>query len=397
MTVSYTASVASTTCLAFLKLLFRWKGSVYKVIWFEFVTFSILYAIISLTYRFAFDEPTKRAFECFCLHCEKLCEIFPVGFVLGFYVNTIVRRWWEQFCAIPWPDSLVLFINAYAHSTSERARMQRRTFIRYVNLSFCLTTRNISSRARLRFPTLENLITAGLVTPEELRRYRQSASDGMEPINFLPLCWAQELVTEMYQEKNIVFDRAIELLTAEIGAYRDRLYQLCIYDWINVPLVYTQVATLIVYSYFIVALFAWQYLDPNQKYKHISVDLYVPTFGLLRFLFYMGWLKASGKKVAETLISPFGEDEDDFEIEEYIERNVQFTNFWDRAYNGEIPPVVPDAYWDAEDINLPDRISMTESGGARQHSVSSISEDPLRGSLAKVNFTDCRKMSVFVR
>lgn len=63
----------------------------------------------------------------------------------------------------------------------------------------------------------------------------------MEPINFLPLCWAQELVTEMYQEKNIVFDRAVELLTAEIGAYRDSLYQLCIYDWINVPLVYTQV------------------------------------------------------------------------------------------------------------------------------------------------------------
>ena len=28
-------------------------------------------------------------------------------------------------------------------------------------------------------------------------------------------------------------------------------------------------------------------------------------------------------KVAETLISPFGEDEDDFEIEEFIERNVE--------------------------------------------------------------------------
>nr|CDS19593.1 bestrophin 3 [Echinococcus granulosus] len=270
--------------------------------------------------------------------------------------------------------------------------MQRRTFIRYVNLSFCLTTRNISSRARLRFPTLETLITAGLITPEELRRYRQSASDSMKPMNFLPLCWAQELVAEMYQEKNIVFDRAVELLTAEIGAYRDTLFQLSIYDWINVPLVYTQVATLIVYAYFIVALFAWQYLDPNQKYKHISVDLYVPIFGLLRFLFYMGWLK-----VAETLISPFGEDEDDFEIEEYIERNVQFTNFWDRAYNGEIPPVVHDAYWDTEDINLPDRISMVEGSGARQRSISSVSEDPLRGSLANVDFTKYRKMSVFVR
>lgn len=63
----------------------------------------------------------------------------------------------------------------------------------------------------------------------------------MGPINFLPLCWAQDLVTEMYKEKNIVFDRAVELLTVEIGAYRDRLYKLVVYDWINVPLVYTQV------------------------------------------------------------------------------------------------------------------------------------------------------------
>ncbi len=85
----------------------------------------------------------------------------PVAFVLGFYVNTIVKRWWEQFLTIPWPDKLTLLINAYAHGTSERARMQRRTFVRYINLAFCLTTRDVSSRARLRFPTLEHLISAG--------------------------------------------------------------------------------------------------------------------------------------------------------------------------------------------------------------------------------------------
>nr|CDS32385.1 UDP glucuronic acid:UDP N acetylgalactosamine [Hymenolepis microstoma] len=316
-------------------------------------------------------------------------------FVLGFYVNTIVKRWWEQFSEIPWPDTLTLLINAYAQSTTERARIQRRTFVRYINLSFCLTTRDVSSRARMRFPTLEHLISAGLITPDELRIYEESATDNMSPINFLPLCWAQELVTEMYKEKNIVFDRAVELLTAELGAYRDKLYKLVIYDWINVPLVYTQVATLIVYAYFAFALFAWQYLDPTKPYKDHHVDLYVPIFGLLRFFFYMGWLK-----VAETLISPFGEDEDDFEIEEYIERNVQFTNFWDRSYNAEIPPIVKDAYWDAEDINLPAKISMLEENGDAgvwTHGVSfSAAEDPFRGSLANIDFTSSRKMSVFI-
>ncbi|VDD78095.1 unnamed protein product, partial [Mesocestoides corti] len=349
-----------------------WKGSVYKAIWFEFVIFSIAYSIISVIYRLLLTDSNKRNFEYFCLRCEKLTVLFPVGFVLGFYVNTIVSRWWDQFCTVPWPDTLTLLINSYAHGTSERAKMQRRTFIRYINLAFCLTTRDISSRARLRFPTMDHLVSAGLITPEELRRYEQSASENTGPMNFLPLCWAQELVTEMYEEKSISFDRAVELLTAEIGLFRDSLFKLCIYDWINVPLVYTQVATIIVYAYFAVAIFAWQYLDPTQKYKNVSMDLYVPIFGLLRFLFYMGWLK-----VAETLISPFGEDEDDFEIEEYIERNVQFTNFWDRAYHGDIPPIVKDAYWDAEDINLPAQVAGFKAPSGCNSSASE-SEDQFR-------------------
>lgn len=40
-----------------------------------------------------------------------------------------------------------------------------------------------------------------------------------------------------------------------------------------------------------------------------KVDLYFPVFTTLQFFFYMGWLK-----VAESLINPFGEDDDDFEV-----------------------------------------------------------------------------------
>ena len=40
-----------------------------------------------------------------------------------------------------------------------------------------------------------------------------------------------------------------------------------------------------------------------------NLDLYYPFFLTLQFAFYVGWLK-----VAETLINPFGEDDDDFEL-----------------------------------------------------------------------------------
>lgn len=46
------------------------------------------------------------------LYFGQQSESIPMSFVLGFYVNLIVRRWWEQYRLLPWPDTLALFISA---------------------------------------------------------------------------------------------------------------------------------------------------------------------------------------------------------------------------------------------------------------------------------------------
>ena len=53
------------------------------------------------------------------------------------------------------------------------------------------------------------------------------------------------------------------------------------------------------------------------------MDLYVPLFTMLQSIFYIGWLK-----VTETLLNPFGGD-DDFDIA-YLINWIQFSNmtFW---------------------------------------------------------------------
>lgn len=48
------------------------------------------------------------------------------------------------------------------------------------------------------------------------------------------------------------------------------------------------------------------------------MDLYFPFLPVLQFFFYMGWLK-----VAETLINPYGDDDDDFEVVWMVDRHLQ--------------------------------------------------------------------------
>ena len=52
--------------------------------------------------------------------------------------------------------------------------------------------------------------------------------------------------------------------------------------------------------------------------ENVEYSVPFPLFTFLQFFFYNGWLK-----VAESLVNPFGEDDDDFEINWLIDRNLQ--------------------------------------------------------------------------
>ncbi|XP_077528880.1 bestrophin-4-like [Haemaphysalis longicornis] len=339
MTVTYTAEVATSKGFGcFWRLLLRWRGSIYKLVWPDLSVYLIAYYAISLVYRFLLSDERKVFFEHVCVYCGNFADLIPVSFVLGFYVSVVVKRWWDCFSSIPWPDSLAFFVSTFLHGQDERGRLMRRTIMRYANLSSIITLRCISPPVKKRFPTLEHLVDAGLLLGNEREVFEQLKTN--HSTYWMPLVWASSIASRARKEGRIRDDFALKTLVDELARYRSNCGGLFNYDWISIPLVYTQVTTLAVYTFFLATLFGSQGLDPQAGYKGHEIDLYVPIFNFLRFFFYMGWLK-----VAETLVNPFGEDDDDFEMNYVIDRNIQVSYLVVDEMHQNHPELLKDQYW----------------------------------------------------
>ncbi|KAA0200337.1 hypothetical protein HAZT_HAZT008913 [Hyalella azteca] len=257
--------------------------------------------------------------------------------------------------------------------------------MRYVNLSFTITLSLISPRIKKRFPTMQHLVEMGtsstvgailgycsveegtsgclegsatltvlqnplsyssvvppgLLTEQELMIFEILNAKNTNPKYWLPLVWAGAIVAKARKQGRIRDDFAQKTIMDEINNFRKNCLLLLTYDSISVPLVYTQVVTLAVYTFAICTIMGRQFLDPSRGLKGNSVDMYVPTFTILQFFFYMGWLK-----VAESLINPFGEDDDDFDTNYLVDRNVQGAYVIVDEMHEEHPELIKDMYFE---------------------------------------------------
>uniref|UniRef100_A0A336MPM3 Bestrophin homolog n=1 Tax=Culicoides sonorensis TaxID=179676 RepID=A0A336MPM3_CULSO len=255
-----------------------------------------------------------------------------------------MKRWWDQYTSIPWPDPIAVFVSTNIHGQDERGRVMRRTVMRYVCLCLTMVLINISPRVKKRFPTLDHLIEAGLLNENE-----KSIMDDLNEKfprhskHWLPIVWAASIITRARKEGRIRDDFAVKTIIDELNKFRGQCGLLISFDTISVPLVYTQVVTLAIYSYFVTSILGQQWIE-NKKIEegvYNIVDNYFPIFTTLEFFFYMGWLK-----VAEQLINPFGEDDDDFEVNWMVDRNLQVSYLIVDEMHHEHPELLKDQYWD---------------------------------------------------
>lgn len=110
----------------------------------------------------------------------------------------------------------------------------------------------VSSPVKKRFPTYGHLKEAGLLSEDEMQAIlnAQSKSDFLAYVYWIPLNWASSLSVKAYEQGLIKKARYVSDINEELSKVRIGCGTIISYDWVSLPLVYTQVVTLAVYTFF---------------------------------------------------------------------------------------------------------------------------------------------------
>uniref|UniRef100_A0A914C7C5 Bestrophin homolog n=1 Tax=Acrobeloides nanus TaxID=290746 RepID=A0A914C7C5_9BILA len=201
-------------------------------------------------------------------------------FLLGFFVTVVFNRWVNIFSHVGFIDNLALSIAANIPGKDMETKLVRRNIIRYAVLSQTLVYRDISLQVRKRFPDMESMFDAGLISENEWEIY--IAKEMQDNKYWMPIQWAMLLIQKARSENKICNDVVAFNLTGKLIEFRNDLQYLCCSDWVPVPLSYPQIVFLAVRCYLLISVIARQSLASDEMGRFfpllvLSMELLLTT------------------------------------------------------------------------------------------------------------------------
>ena len=180
-----------------------------------------------------------------------------ITFFLGFFVNHVVKRWWDQITRMPRIEPMILSLaglvwpNKNPEGGAQEITSFRVAVLRYCHLSYAMAFRKISNIGNHLYGS-EDFINKGLLTVNE---YSILSRDGSEEIWWIdqwwvPLTWATNLVNKAFNKTQIVPKDHKDVISL-IMKYQKDLETLITYSDNPMPTLYSQAVHLAVWSFLI--------------------------------------------------------------------------------------------------------------------------------------------------
>ncbi|KAK6039285.1 bestrophin-3 domain protein [Cooperia oncophora] len=256
MTVNYNLCVATSHPWTLLRILLRWRGSLWKAVGIQAAIWSILFCLIHIA---------QRDFKTLLEYWISTLKTFHLILCSDFFVTVIVTRWSTLFNNIGLIENLAHTISACVRGSDDKTRTRRRNIIRYSVVAQLLAFRDISVQVRKRFPTMDTVVASGFLMSHELKELEglNSAAANMGKHGclygktWIPIEWAITLLKKArYEDETISSDILLSKCLEEIRRFRTNLLTLTNYDWVPLPIMYPQLVTLAVHLFFFIALFS---------------------------------------------------------------------------------------------------------------------------------------------
>ena len=134
-----------------------------------------------------------------------------------------------------------------------------------------------------------------------------------------------------------VGEKGHEKLLFEIKGLDSTNYKLRSLVWVNFPLAYTQVVILVSWTLYFLIFVSTLYIE--EKNTDVTTKIVTILYRFLEFIFYLGWLH-----VAKIMLNPFGEDDNDIDVNYIIDRNLSTSFLIVNGNSGDFPGYPIDTY-----------------------------------------------------
>ncbi|XP_032779506.2 bestrophin-4 [Daphnia magna] len=358
-----------------IKTLFRWKGSIYRLVWRHFLLYYVLYVTLSLIYEFVLNNSGKRHFEAVTRYFSKSASTLNLMIMLGFFTSTTLQRLFTMQTAVPGTAKTISTFLMSLKTDLPEGSIIVFQYARWAVLSWILALRSVCKPLRKKYPDMISLQRKGLLRPFERLILERAETDGeLTPRPLIVIDWMLLLLKECltygrYNNKSS-HHKNVEMLLA----FKKSCGNMIKFATKNMPHAVIQAVILAVYYFGLVTMMARDLSSPlpipyqslqagkpdaqGESFNEDSVDeiltykdtsrpdqdvivkaiiLYVPLMPLMQFFIFFAWLT-----FGRMAVNPFGEDETDIDIEHLLQSHIDDYRRLGTLYSLKLENLFPD-------------------------------------------------------
>uniref|UniRef100_A0A8R1HQI9 Bestrophin homolog n=1 Tax=Caenorhabditis japonica TaxID=281687 RepID=A0A8R1HQI9_CAEJA len=295
MSVNYSLDAATASAFAIFIILFRLKGSLWKLIWREMLGWTVLIVFLYMVYVNLLKGSEYEPYYKLLIDMTKdVPTDGTLTFLLSYMTYNSLTRWQDTFKCLAWPENVAFLYKQYCNKkamTEHEAKCLNRSVAR-----------------------------------DEVNLLKSSRLNANSPHYWVPIDWIVVLIRSRYKsgrhaKDSIMTEVQYKTFITEINKLRGRTGDVLSYDWVPLPLALFQSLTIFVYSTLIVNCFQMQGRIITSGKSGFS-ELFVESMSTLPF----SMLYLSFQRISQVIINPFGQDDDDFEVQYLIDRHIKVLN-----------------------------------------------------------------------